>query len=186
MLSASLSGAVLILIDLQLAIDQPGWGERNNPNAETQIKRLLEHWRRMQWPVWHIRHCSTDPTSHYRPGQPAHAFKPEATPRENEPVIDKKRNSAFMGTRLEALLKAAHHEILVVVGVKTNNSVESTVCMAGNLGFQTHLVADACFTFNQTDWNGTPRSADEVHAMSLANLDHEYCTVVTTADVLGA
>lgn len=55
--------------------------------------------------------------------------------------------------------------------------------MAGNLGFDTYLVADSCFTFARTDWNGTPRSADDVHAMSLANLDHEYCTVVTT-DVL--
>jgi hypothetical protein len=57
--------------------------------------------------------------------------------------------------------------------------------MAGNLGFATFLVADGCFTFGRKDWNGTPRSAEEVHAMSLANLDGEYCTVVSTAMVLG-
>jgi hypothetical protein len=28
------------------------------------------------------------------------------------------------------------------------------------------------------------RSADEVHSMSLANLDSEYCKVVNTSDVL--
>jgi len=177
---------VLLLIDLQQAIDQPGWGERNNPTAEIQIERLLAHWRRMEWPVWHIRHSSTEPASHYRPDQPAHAFKPQAAPLENEVVIEKQRNSAFIGTNLEALLKAAQHDTLVVVGVKTNNSVEATVRMAGNLGFRTYLVADACFTFDQTDWNGASRSADEVHAMSLANLDGEYCTVMTTATVLGA
>ncbi len=38
-------------------------------------------------------------------------------------------------------------------------------------------------TFGRTDWNGIPRSAEEVHAMSLANLHSEYCTV-GTADVL--
>jgi len=182
----SISGAVLLLIDLQQAIDRPGWGERNNPTAEMQIERLLAHWRHMRWPVWHIRHSSTEPASHYRPGQPAHAFKPQAAPLENEAVIDKQHNSAFIGTNLETLLKAAQHDTLVVVGVKTNNSVEATVRMAGNLGFRTYLVADACFTFDQTDWNGTSRSADEVHAMSLANLDGEYCTVMTTATVLGA
>ena len=71
-----------------------------------------------------------------------------------------------------------------VAGVITNNSVEATVRMAGNLGFQTWVVADGCFTFGRKDWNGAPR-ADEVHAMSLANLDGEYCMVVTAEALLG-
>ena len=58
--------------------------------------------------------------------------------------------------------------------------------MAGNLGFRTHLVADACFTFARQDWSGRSRSADEVHDMSLANLDGEYCTVVRSDAVLAA
>jgi len=100
-----------------------------------------------------------------------------------EPVIPKQTNSAFIGTDLEARLRNGNLDTLVVVGVITNNSVEATVRMAGNLGFQTYLVADGCFTFARTDWSGTARSADDVHAMSLANLDSEYCTV-TTANLL--
>ena len=34
--------------------------------------------------------------------------------------------------------------------------------------------------------SGVLRSAEEVHAMSLANLDGEYCTVVKAADLLDA
>jgi hypothetical protein len=45
-------------------------------------------------------------------------------------------------------------------------------------------VADACFTFGRKDWNGVMRSAEEVHALSLANLDGEYCSVVMTGAVL--
>jgi hypothetical protein len=56
--------------------------------------------------------------------------------------------------------------------------------MAGNLGFETYLVADACFTFAKPDYEGRPRTAEEVHAMSLANLDGEYCTVTDTETVL--
>lgn len=173
-------GAVLLLIDLQRAIDHPSWGTRNNPDAEMKIGRLLAHWRSRGWPVWHVRHDSTDPRSHYRPGQPGHEFKPAVAPIAGEPVIPKQTNSAFIGTDLEARLRSAGHDTLVVAGVTTNNSVEATVRMAGNLGFHTYLVADGCFTFARTDWNGTPRSAEDVHAMSLANLHAEYCTVVTS------
>ncbi|MFM0757300.1 cysteine hydrolase family protein [Paraburkholderia strydomiana] len=176
-------GAVLLLIDLQQAIDHPSWGARNNPHAERQIGRLVVRSRSQGWPVWHVRHDSTNAESHYRPGQPGHDFKPEFTPINDEPVIPKQTNSAFIGTDLEDRLRSRNLDTLVVVGVITNNSVEATVRMAGNLGFKTYLVADGCFTFARTDWDGTPRSADDIHAMSLANLDSEYCTV-TTADRL--
>jgi nicotinamidase-related amidase len=85
---------------------------------------------------------------------------------------------------LEEQLRVSGIDTLVVVGVSTNNSVEATVRMAGNLGFNTYLVADACFTFARPDFQGRFRSADEVHAMSLANLDGEYCTVTSTDVVL--
>jgi isochorismate hydrolase len=58
--------------------------------------------------------------------------------------------------------------------------------MAGNLGFETFVVEDACFTFGRRDWNGTWRTAAEVHAMSLANLEGEYARVVGTGEVLEA
>jgi nicotinamidase-related amidase len=99
-------------------------------------------------------------------------------------VIAKTTNSAFIGTDLEARLRAGQQMTLVVMGVITNNSVEATVRMAGNLGFETWLVEDAAFTFGRRDWSDVFRTAAEVHAMSLANLDGEYCTVTNTAAVL--
>lgn len=131
----------------------------------------------------HIRHDLVEPRSPYRPGQPGNDFKPESAPRPGETVIAKKTNSAFIGTDLETRLRDAGSSALVVAGVITNNSVETTVRMAGNLGFDTWLVEDACFTFGAADWNGVWRSAGEIHAMSLANLDGEYC-LVTTSDRL--
>jgi nicotinamidase-related amidase len=175
---------VLLLIDLQQAINHPDWGARNNPDAEKRIARLLAHWRARQWPIIHVRHDSGDARSHYRPGQPGHEFKPETAPLPGETVIAKHTNSAFIGTGLETRLREAGHTALVVAGVITNNSVESTVRMAGNLGFATWLAEDACFTFGRKDWRGTWRAAEDVHAMSLANLDGEYCTVTTTDALL--
>ncbi len=178
------TNAALIVIDVQKAIDDPSWGERNNPEAEKNIAALLAAWRAAGGPIYHIRHDSTEPASHYRPGQEGHEFKAEAQPLDGEPVIPKQTNSAFIGTDLEARLRRANQTRLVVAGVITNNSVEATVRMAGNLGFETFLVEDAIFTFGRKDWYGTFHTASEVHAMSLANLHGEYCTVVRTRDVL--
>jgi hypothetical protein len=56
--------------------------------------------------------------------------------------------------------------------------------MAGSLGYETYVVSDATATFAKVDFAGRPRAADEVHAMSLANLQGEYATVLSTAEVL--
>jgi nicotinamidase-related amidase len=178
------ANAALIVIDLQKAIDHPSWGARNNPQAEDNIAALLAAWRATGRPIYHVRHDSIEPDSHYRPGQPGNEFKPEAAPLPDETVIVKRTNSAFIGTGLEARLRAAGENLLVMTGVITNNSVEATVRMAGNLGFDTRLVEDAVFTFGRKDWSGVFRTAEEVHAMSLANLDGEYCRVTTAAAVM--
>ena len=137
--------AALILIDLQNAIDDASWGQRNNLEAESNVATLLRAWRATHRPVYHIRHDSSEPTSHYRPGQSGNHFKPEAQPIAGEIVIPKRTNSAFIGTDLELKLRGADQSLLVVAGVITNNSVEATVRMAGNLGFKTWLVEDATF-----------------------------------------
>ncbi|MFN4310838.1 MAG: cysteine hydrolase family protein [Ferrovibrio sp.] len=177
------------MIDLQLAIDAPyhaAEGPRNNPDAEDTVAALLAAWRKTARPVFHVRHDSVLPDSAYRPGQPGNDFKPAVAPLAGETVIPKRTNSAFIGTGLEDRLRQAGIDTLAIAGVVTNNSVEATVRMAGNLGFRTLLAEDACFTFARRDWRGVLRSAEEVHAMSLANLDGEYCTVVKASDLLEA
>ena len=177
----------LLVIDMQKAIDDPSWskdGPRNNPDAEPAALRLMEAWRAGGRPIYHVRHDSLDPHSTYRPGQPGNAFKPGFEPRDGEDVIAKHTGSAFSGTSLEATLRSRGHLDLVVAGVITNNSVESTVRHAGTLGFRVTVAEDACFTFGRRDWKGVLRSAEEVHSMSLANLDGEYCRVATVAEVM--
>ena len=49
--------------------------------------------------------------------------------------------------------------------VITNNSVEATARMSGNLGFLTVVVSDATATFGRDDFDGRWRTAGEVHAM---------------------
>ena len=174
-----MSGAsALVLIDLQKAIDDPGWGARNHPFAEARAGRLLALWRHWGWPIFHIRHDSREPNSKYRSGQPLHEFKPETAPLPGETVLGKTTCSAFAGTDLAERLRAAGASRVYVCGVITNNSVESTVRAGGDLGFSMWLVEDACFTFGKGRW-----TAADVHEMSLLNLDGEYATITTSERV---
>lgn len=176
--------AALVIVDVQQGFDAPYWGPRNNLDAEANIARLLARWRETGRPIYHIRHDSTDADSSYRPELPGNAFKPEVAPLAGETVVGKQTNSAFIGTDLEARLRKAGHELLIVTGVITNNSVEATVRMAGNLGFETYLVADATATVDKPDLDGRLWLAEDVHALALANMDGEYATVVLTDEVL--
>ena len=176
--------SALILIDLQKAIDDPSWGVRNNPQAETNVGRLLAHWRMNNMPVIHVRHVSRFPDSTYRDGQAGVEFKEIALPRAGEVVLTKHVCGAFIGTNLEARLRGVACEDVVIIGVITNNSVEATARVSGDLGFRTIVVSDATFTFGRKDIGGRFCSAEEVHAMSLGNLDGEYARICTTNEVL--
>jgi len=178
--------SALILIDMQQGMRDPAAGKRNNPDAEANMQRLLAAWRKAGWPVVHVRHASSTPGSPFWPGQPGAEFQPEFAPAAGEHVVVKNVPDAFVRTGLERWLQVRGLRQVVVAGVSTANSVESTARTAGNLGFDTVVVSDATFTFAKKDYAGVPRSADEVHAMSLANLEGEYAAVMSTAEVVGS
>ena len=174
----------LIIIDMQRGMSATSAGDRNNPLAEQTIAKLLSHWRNIGGPVIHVRHMSKSPDSSFWPGQSGAEFQPALAPTENEHVVEKNVPDAFINTGLERWLHARGIKQLAIVGVSTNNSVESTARSAGNLGFKTYVIADATFAFSMADFRGVHRSAEEVHAMALANLHGEYAQVVTAAELL--
>ena len=56
--------------------------------------------------------------------------------------------------------------------------------MSASPQLETYVASDATATFGRPDFDGRWRTADEVHAMSLANLSGEYATILSTAEVL--
>ena len=174
----------LLIVDMQVGMSWPSSGVRNNAGAEIVIAGLLAAWRAQNAPIVHIRHMSRTPGSPFWPGQPGVEFQPALRPLDSEHVVEKNVPDAFVNTGLERWLHARGITSVVIVGVSTNNSVESTARTAGNLGFKTLVVSDATFAFAKTDFDGKARTAEEVHAMALANLHGEYATVVASAEAL--
>jgi nicotinamidase-related amidase len=182
----SSSLTALIVVDVQRAFDEweAAGKRRNNPEAVARIVDLLGAFRDRGAPIFHIRHQGTRPNSSFLPGRPGYPVKDEAREIEGEPVIVKRVNSAFIGTDLEARLRAAGIRTLVVCGATTNHCVETTTRMAGNLGFDARLVRDATWTFDRVGPDGDAHSAEEIHAMTLANLNGEFARIVSAAEAI--
>ena len=175
----------LIVVDMQQAFDDPMWGERNNPDAEANVARLLAAWRAAEAPLIHVRHRETDPEFHvFNEGDPGFAFKPEAIPLEGEPVVTKGVNSGFIGTDLEERLRAAGATTVVITALTTDHCGSTTARMAGNLGFETWVVGDACATFDREGPDGEVFPADLIHRTALASLHDEFADVISTDEAL--
>jgi nicotinamidase-related amidase len=175
----------LLIVDMQVGMSWPSSGIRNNPGAERAMVELLSTWRTRNAPLAHIRHISRTPGSPFWPGQPGAEFQPGLAPLGPEHVVEKNVPDAFVNTGLERWLHVRGITWVVIVGVSTSNSVEATARTAANLGFTTYVLSDATFAFTKTDFDGRTRTAEEVHAMSLANLQGEYATVIPVQEALG-
>ncbi|MCS3392569.1 cysteine hydrolase [Burkholderia thailandensis] len=176
--------AALLLIDLQKGIHDLKLGRRNNPDAEARAAALLDGWRRSGRPVVHVRHISRSQDSVFRPGQSGVEFQEAFAPLDREHVVEKNVPDAFAATGLARWLHERGIAQLVIAGVITNNSVESTARSAGNLGFDAIVAGDACFTFDQRDLSGRLWAAEDVHALSLGNLAMDYARVMNVADIV--
>ena len=177
----------LLLIDVQKGVNEfTHWGgptgRRNNPDAEEKMRLLLADFRTHNLQVAYTIHNSREQASPLKlslqSGELIDGFEPHT----DDIVVTKDVNSGFVGTSLEIQLRRAGINRLVVVGFFTNFCVETTVRMAGNLGFDTYLVEDACATTNRVGPDGTDYEPELVHNLTVANLHGEFCTAISAQD----
>lgn len=174
--------AALILIDIQKGFDNVEYwgGQRNNLDAEKNASEILNLWRENNLPVFHIKHCSSNPNSLLNENNAGNEFKDLVKPIDGEIIIRKNVNSAFIGTNLKEQLDSANIKTLVIVGLTTDHCVSTTTRMAGNFGYETFVVSDATATFNKKGLNGQNYTAELIHETALASLNEEFATVITT------
>ncbi len=184
------SDTVLLLIDVQKGVDRLEYwsgktGRRNNPDAEANMQRLLNRWRQKRLPVAYTLHDSRESASPLKLSEPGGAIKEGFEPMDGDLIIYKDVNSGFIGSKLELELRRQGIHRLVVVGFFTNMCVETTVRMAGNLGFDTYLVPAGCACSNRIGADGTDYDPQLIHAITVANLHGEFCTTLDIEDALG-
>ena len=105
----------------------------------------------------------------YGERSPATQIHPALAPRPGEPIVVKKRVSAFTGSDLEVLLRSMGITHLVLAGIATSGVVLSTVCEAADRDYQLTVLADACADADE-----------EVHRVLLDKVFARRATVTTT------
>ena len=179
-----LDSAVLLPVDLQQGFDEPSWPRRWNPRVDENGLALLAAWRAAGRPIIHVRHDSAEPGSTLAAGTPGNAFRPGFEPRDDEPVVSKSVNSAFIGTDLDLRLRRLGAKRVIVFGISTDMCVSTTVRTGANFGWDMVLVPDACDCFDLPDGNGGTIRAEDIQAAHVATLGFEFCTTIPTAQLI--
>lgn len=180
------SKPALLLIDIQKGFsDEKYWGGgRNNKDAEETSGIILKKWRELNLPIFHIRHSSVNPQSKLHESDPGFQFNDHVLPLDDEEVITKNVNSAFIGTDLKERIDRLGIDTLVIIGITTNHCVSTTTRMAGNFGYKTYVISDATAAFDRVGINGEKYDAELIHLTALANLNEEFATVWNSEKLL--
>ena len=132
----------------------------------------------------HVRHSSLNPNSKLHKSKPGFFFNDYVSPKNDEPVLTKSVNSAFIGTNLEHLLTSQNIKTLIIVGMTTNHCISTTVRMSGNLGYETYLISDSTAAYNTMGLDGNMIDCETIYSTSLANLNEEFAKVISSEELL--
>ena len=111
------------------------------------IADLIARARAAHVPVFYVQHDG-GPGDECDSNGPGFAFHPAVAPRTGDSVTVKRKNSAFYQTDLDAKLKAAGVDQLVICGLQTEYCVDATVRSAFERDYRVTVAADAHTTFD--------------------------------------
>ncbi|KAI0666552.1 Isochorismatase hydrolase [Trametes maxima] len=154
---------VLIMLDVQVnMLADPPAGVPSSSTVGENVAAILAHARAAQPPprIVHIRNCG-DPGEPDEHGAPGWALV--HTPRPGEFVVDKRKNNAFAGTNLGALVPPTAE--IVMVGMQSDFCIRATCSAALARGNEVLLVHGAHATYDRVEVLGhgtiTPASVVE-------------------------
>jgi nicotinamidase-related amidase len=131
----------------------------------------------------HVHH--DEPGTPFSRGMPSAEVMPCAAPNSGEIVLWKSRSSAFAGTGLDAHLRRAGIDRLVIIGAVAAFCVTSTTRAASDLGFSVILPGDALLAFDIAGHDGGRIDPETVLRVTLSLLGSDFAQLVTADQVAG-
>jgi nicotinamidase-related amidase len=178
---------VLVVIDMQRAIDMPGRPARGNPDLDRNALALIEVFRKAGRPVIHVRHDSVEPESWFHPDHPGNRLRPGFEPGPGEALVVKSVNAAFIGTDLDLRLRRLAATSVVCCGWASDMCVSTTIRVGANIGWPMVCVAEACDCAELPDPFGPAViPAREIHRIHMATLAADFCRLMSIEEVAAA
>jgi nicotinamidase-related amidase len=169
----------LILVDIQKDYFEGGRYELVNPvEAVEQAGKILSHFRRKGWHVFHVQHISTNTDAgFFIPNTEGIEFHNEISPVKGEVIITKHRPDSFLNTNLKEKLEDAGIDQLVVCGMMTHMCIDTTIRTANSYGYAVTLIEDGCAT-RDLAWGDNIVPAEQVHCAYMAALNGSFAKVI--------
>ena len=142
----SLDGAALLVIDVQDSFKQRSyWTQRNNPEFERNVARLIAAFRAVNQPIVFVLH--TQPDGPFAKDGPHCKLMDFIERRADEPLVYKTTRNCFTSTDLIPTLMHRSIGRIVIAGIQTEQCCETTARVGADLGFAVDFVTDATLTF---------------------------------------
>ena len=137
----------LIVIDVQESFRaRPLWETISDPKIADRVNRLVRLSRQAGDLVVWVLHSEPGSGNVFDPALGHVRLMEELERAEGEPLIHKTSHNAFTTTNLQQLLTERGIRELTVCGIRTEQCVETTTRLAGDLGYQVTFVIDATAT----------------------------------------
>ncbi|MFI1207043.1 isochorismatase family protein [Streptomyces sp. NPDC020802] len=137
----------LIVIDVQESFRaRPLWATISDPKISEQVNRLVQISRRAGDLVVWVLHSEPGSGNVFDPALGHVRLMEELERADGEPLIHKTSHNAFTTTNLQQVLTERGVRELTVCGIRTEQCVETTTRVAGDLGYQVTFVTDATAT----------------------------------------
>ncbi|KAJ5708800.1 Isochorismatase family protein [Penicillium malachiteum] len=107
----------------------------------------------------------------YKEGDFSVQVHSKVAPTPEEPIITKRRVSAFFGTELDMILRCSNTDHLVVAGLITSGAVLSTVRQAMDLDYRITVLRDLCMDRDE-----------EVHRVLMDKVFQRKTTVISAQE----
>ena len=166
----------LVVIDAQQAMFRtPGYVPYEGEAVIDRIASLIARARDARVPIYFVQH-DEGPDGDLTPGKPGFPFVAKLTPRASDNVTVKHHGSAFHDTDLDAKLRKAGIDSLVICGMQSEYCVDAAVRSAKEHGYRVTLVADGHSTFDTKILK-----AKDIVAHENETLNGSYAAVVPAA-----
>lgn len=174
----------LLVIDVQdsFKANQERWQQRNNPEFENNLSKLINAFKKANQPIFFVLHSDKDAA--FEISSPYYKLM-DFLDAGDYPLLEKTTRSVFASTDLQMQLTKMSCNHLVISGIQTEQCCETTTRHGADLGYKIDFVSEATLTFPIKHWkSGESLLPDQIVERTEYVLAKRFASIKTVDEVL--